>query len=602
MNADTATATPTTGKGPTPGRGTIGELWAEAAAVELPHAAYLVEDGTEWKAVSRGESAAVVRELANGFLALGLRKGDVLGIVARTSLDWVQLDYALALAGLISAPVYPNSSAQEAAYVLRHVGAAGAIVEDDLQREKLEPEHAAGTLRQLLTFSQLGDLRSRGRAYAESAPTALEERASSVSADDVYTFLFTSGTTGAPKACVITHRNYRELVESVDRIPNFIVADDVVFLWLPLAHNFGRLVHLVQPRIGCTIALCADPARIGEALPVVRPTVLPSVPRLFEKVHGTVVTRFSSETGVRRRLVDWAQDVGRRVSGERQAGRRIGRGLALQHRLADRLVFAKVKQRLGGRVRAAFSGGAPLDPEIAQFFHSLDVLILEGYGLSECTSAATANRLDRFRFGTVGVPLPGVEVETAADGEILISGPGVFSGYHDDEDATREALSPDGWLRTGDIGEIDADGFLRITDRKKDIIVTAGGKNVAPQNLENDVKRSEYVSQALVVGDRRPYLAALVTLDREPITAWAREHGHAKADPAELAGDQEVEALVAEAVADANRERASWEQIKRFAILPRDFTLENGELTPTMKLKRRVCEQHFATEIEALYR
>ena len=284
----------------------------------------------------------------------------------------------------------------------------------------------------------------------------------------------------------------------------------------------------------------------------------------------------------------------------RQAGGEVPRGLAAQHRLADRLVYSKVKARLGGRLRLANAGGAPLAPEIAEFFHALDILILEGYGLSECTTAATVNLPNAFRFGTVGRPLPGFEVEIAEDGEVLIRSSTVFKGYLNDEEATREVLDGDGWLHTGDIGELDGDGFLRITDRKKDLIVTAGGKNVAPQNLENELKTARLVSQALVVGDRKPYVAALITLDETELRKWAAAEG-ATADVAALARDDRVRAIVQAAVDEVNRDRSRYEQIKRFRILPRDFTIEHDELTPTLKLKRRVCLEHFADELRELY-
>jgi long-chain acyl-CoA synthetase len=381
---------------------------------------------------------------------------------------------------------------------------------------------------------------------------------------------------------MISHLNYYEMADKTRRMDDFAVSSDVMLLYLPLAHNFGRLMHLQAPHIGYTLAFCPDPYAVAEALPQVRPTVFPSVPRVYEKVHAAVSTAFAEETGVKRRLIDWALGVGRRVSGLRQAGRPIPRGLALQHRLADRLVYSKVKDRLGGRLRVGLSGGAPLAVEMIEFFHALDILILEGYGLTECTTAATVNRPSRFRFGTVGYALPDVEIRIAEDGEVLLRTDTTFGGYYKDEDATREVLPGDGWLRTGDLGVLDDDGFLTITERKKDILVTAGGKNIAPQNLENALKTSPLVSQALVIADRRPFVAVLITL-------------------AEEVPREGAEARIQELVDDVNRERSRYEQIKRFVILPRDFTPEQDEVTPTLKLKRRVCEQHFAAEIEQLY-
>ena len=385
---------------------------------------------------------------------------------------------------------------------------------------------------------------------------------------------------------MITHRNYYEMVGAVDDVPEFIGPDDLILLYLPLAHNFGRCLHLLSAYLGCTIAFCPDPMRVAEVAPVVKPTVLPSVPRVFEKVHTAVQASFDDATGVKRKLIDWALGVGRRVSELRQQQKPVPRRLALQHRLADRLVYSKVKDKLGGRLRLPISGGAPLAKEIAEFFHTIDILIIEGYGQTECTTASNVNMPTGFRFGTVGPAIPGVEVRTTDHGEVLVRGPNVFAGYYKDESATREVLDEEGWLHTGDVGHID-DGFLTITDRIKDIIVTAGGKNVAPQNIENALKGSKYVSQALVIGDRRPYLTALVTLD--------------EAETAKLPETADLQELVQEVVDDWNRDKASFEQVKRFTILPRDFSADEDEVTPTMKLKRKMVAEHFAGEIEALY-
>jgi long-chain acyl-CoA synthetase len=345
-------------------------------------------------------------------------------------------------------------------------------------------------------------------------------------------------------------------------------------------------MHLLGAHIGYTTAFCPDPLRLAEVIPVVRPTLLPSVPRVYEKVHTAVLAQFDQVHGPRRRLLDWALDVGRRASVLRQAGRPLPTGLAWQHRLADRLVYKKVKDRLGGRLRLGISGGAPLAKEIGELFHALDILIIEGWGLTECTTAASVNRPGRVRFGTVGPALPGFEVRVAEDGELLVRSETVFAGYYKDEAATREVLGADGWLRTGDVGSIDEDGFISITDRKKDLLVTAGGKNVAPQNLENALKASPLISQALAVGDGRPYVAALITVDPAVADGLSPE---------------QVRERVQAAVDGVNAELSRFEQIKRFTVLPRDFSAEEGEVTPTLKLKRRVVADHFAGEIEALY-
>ena len=567
-----ATATTATGTR------TIARLWQDAVARGLESPAYLVQEGEEWRPVSWAEAGQAVDEIAHGLLALGVRKGDAFAILASTRLEWVLFDFALGLIGAVGAPIYMNNSPKDAAYVAEHSEAVGVLCEDDEQRAKL----AGLELEHELTFADLPALRERGRAHAAEYPGAVDEAAAAIDENDLFTFIYTSGTTGPPKACMILHRNYYAMVDEVRQVQDFTVTDDLMLLYLPLAHNFGRCLTLLGAHIGYTIAFCPDPYAVGDALPAVRPTVFPSVPRVYEKVHTAVTAKFDEATGAKRRLIAWALQVGGRVSKLREAGSSVPARLALQHRLADVLVYSKVKSRLGGKLRIGVSGGAPLAKEIIEFFAALDILILEGYGLTECTTGAAINRPTRYRFGSVGPALPGVELRVADDGEVLIKTDTVFGGYFKDEEATREILSEDGWLRSGDVGHLDEDGFLTITDRLKDILVTAGGKNVAPQNLENALKAHAVISQALVVGDRRPYIAALITLSED-------------VDPA---GAQPA---VQRAVDDVNSDLSRYEQIKRFTILPRDFTLEAGEVTPTLKLKRRVCLEHFSKEIEGLY-
>jgi long-chain acyl-CoA synthetase len=565
---------------------TIASLWRRAAG--RTGTAYLVEDSPgEWREISWEEARTAVDEIANGLLALGVGKGDAFGILGRTKVEWVLFDFALGSIGAIGAGIYPSLPAKDCAYILEHSDAVGVLVEDDEQLAKVEAERAnLPKLEHVVGFAGLDDLRRRGREHAAANPEALEQARDAIGEGDLFTYIYTSGTTGPPKACMITHRNYYEMVSAVDAVPQFIGPDDVILLYLPLAHNFGRCLHLLAGYLGSTIAFCPDPMRVGEVAPVVKPTVLPSVPRVYEKVHTAVQASFDEATGVKRRLVDWALGVGRRASELRQRGESLPAGLAFQHRLADKLVFSKVKARLGGRLRLPISGGAPLAKEVAEFFDTIDITIIEGYGQTECTTASNVNMPGHYRFGTVGPAIPGIEVKIAEDGEVLVKGPNVFAGYYKDDEATREVLDHEGWLHTGDIGHVD-DGFLTITDRKKDIIVTAGGKNVAPQNIENALKGSKYVSQALVIGDRRPYLTALITLD--------------ETEMAKLGEGADVESLVQDVVDEWNRDKASFEQVKRFRILPRDFSLEQDEVTPTMKLRRRVVADHFAGDIEELY-
>ena len=382
---------------------------------------------------------------------------------------------------------------------------------------------------------------------------------------------------------MLTHRN---LVAAAIRVKDTLQGDaDVVLLFLPLAHSFGRLAHQGSAFHGTTVAFVAEAARVQEALQTVRPTMLPAVPRVYEKIHANVLGEIERAGGARRAIGRWALRVGAEASRLRRAGRPVPAGLALRERLADRLVFTKVKHRLGGRLRIGVSGAAPLGQDVLEFFHALGMLVIEGYGLTETSSSTTVNDPDDFRFGTVGRAVEGCEIRIDTDGEILVRAETVFAGYYKEPEATAAVLTEDGWFRTGDVGEIDADGFVKITDRKKDLIITAGGKNIAPQNLENALKASRFVSQAIVVGDRRPYVTALLTLDPDEVAASGR-------DPQELA--QEL-------VDEVNRDRVRVEQIKRFTVLPRDFSQEAGEMTPTLKLRRRVIHDHFADEIEQLY-
>jgi long-chain acyl-CoA synthetase len=563
-------------------RRTIGRLWLDAVSAGRSSPAYLVERDGAWDEVSWQQAAQTVDELAHGLLSHGIGKGDAFAILAQTTLEWALFDFAVSLVGAIGVPIYANSSARDAQFVVTHSEAVGILCEDDEQRAKVEPLGLAHTW----TFADLDELRERGRAHASEHPDAVLEAAAKVGEDDLFTYIYTSGTTGPPKACMIRQRNYYEMVAVVDELEDLTVSADLMLLYLPLAHNFGRLMHLSGPYVGFTIAFLPDPLRTADALLDVRPTVLPSVPRVYEKVHTAVLAKFDEETGLKRRIIDWALRVGHRVSALRQRGARIPRGLELQRRLADKLVYSKVQERLGGQLRIAISGGAPLGRDIAEFFDALGITILEGYGLTECTSAATVNRIGRYRLGTVGPALPGTELRLGEDGELFIRSPTVFAGYYKEEAATREVLDDEGWLGSGDIAEIDAEGFVTITDRKKDILVTAGGKNVAPANIENELKVHREISQALVIGDRRPFIAALVTLDTDSVAGLADDQK-----------DQRVQQIVDE----VNRERSRFEQIKRFVILPRDFSMEEGEVTPTLKLKRSVVLEHFAPEIDSIY-
>jgi long-chain acyl-CoA synthetase len=553
------------------------ELWHDAVRDAPDEPAYLEETGDGWRPVSWDEAAARVDELARGLLARGVRHGDRVAVLSRTRLEWILLDWAVMSIGAVVVGLYPTSSAKECEYVLGHCEAVLAFAEDEEQTRKLVSIRGTlPSLREVIPFDWLEKLEADGRLARHLQPEPVQE-------DDLATLIYTSGTTGPPKGCMLTHRN---LVTAAMRVVEGMnQPGDVVLLFLPLAHSYGRLAHQAATRRGATVALVADVARVPEALTEVRPTILPAVPRVYEKVHANALGEIERAGGLRRRIGLWALGVGGRASRARRDGRRVGGILALQERLADRLVFAKVRERLGGRLRVGISGAAPLSTDVMEFFHALGVPVIEGYGLTETASSATANEPEDFRIGTVGRPVDGAEIQLAEDGEILVRSDTVFAGYYKEPEATAAALTEDGWLRTGDVGEVDDDGFLRITDRKKDLIITAGGKNIAPQNLENALKASRFVSHALVVGDRRPYVTALLTLDEAEVASSGR-------DPQEL---------VQELVDDVNRDRVRVEQIKRFVVLPRDFSPEEGEVTPTLKLRRRVIHEHFADEIEQLY-
>ena len=579
----TSTPAPAPAETPLPAR-TAPALWRYVLDQASTTPAYLEEHEDGWHEVSWEEAGKRVEALAHGLLAHGVGRGDAVAVLARTRLEWVLLDWALLGIGAVVVGIYPTNTGPECAYILAHSESVIAFVEDDAQREKLASVEAeTPALRELFRFDDLPQLEAEGRTHAAAHPGALDDAAREIEEDDLGTLIYTSGTTGPPKACMLTHKN---LVTAALRVNTHLEGGgDVILLFLPLAHTFGRLAHHSAAYSGSTLAFVAEATRVADALGAVRPTVLPAVPRIYEKIHAGVLEQIESGGAAKRSIGMWALGVGERTSRLRRAGRPVPALLALQERVAAMLVFEKVKKKLGGRLRVGVSGAAPLGTNVLEFFHSLGMLVVEGYGLTETASSLTVNDPGDFRFGTVGRAVEGCEISLDVDGEILVRSDTVFAGYFKDPEASAAAFTDDGWFRTGDVGEIDADGFLKITDRKKDLIITAGGKNIAPQNLENALKTSRFVSQALIVGDRRPYITALITIDHAETEASGR-------DPREL---------VQEIVEDVNRDRVRVEQIKRFVILPRDFTQEDGEVTPTLKLRRKVIHEHFSDAIDELY-
>jgi len=539
-------------------RRTAPALWRHALEQHSPTPAYLEERSGGWREVSWEEAARRVDALVRALLGRGVRRGDAVAVLARTRLEWILLDWAIMSVGAVVVGLYPTNTASECGYILSHSGAVLAFAEDGEQHAKLASVFDGP----IIDFDELPELE---RSAGNASPEPVEE-------DDLATLIYTSGTTGPPKGCMLTHKN---LVAAALGVRGQLEDQtDTLLLFLPMAHSFARIAHQSATLRGSTLALVADVARVPDALRQTRPTILPAVPRVYEKIHANVVGEIERSSSVKRAIGRWALRVGATKSPS-----------SLQGRIADALVFKKVRERLGGRLRLGISGAAPLGVDVLEFFRSLNMLVIEGYGLTETASSLSVNDPEDYRFGTVGRPVDGTEVRIAEDGEILVRSDSVFSGYYKEPEATAAVFTEDGFFRTGDVGEIDADGFVKITDRKKDLIITAGGKNIAPQNLENALKASRFVSQAVVIGDRRPYVVALITLDSDEVNGSG-------ANPEEL-----VQKLVDE----VNKERVRVEQIKRFAILPRDFSQEAGELTPTLKLRRRVVQEHFSDEIESLY-
>ncbi len=573
---------------------------------------YLVPEAGAWRSVSYDEVGRVTREIACGLMSLGLSRGDRVSILCSTRYEWALADIGAVLGGFVTAPIYPSSRPEQAEFILAHCGARLLFVEDEEQHNKI-----AGALSRLPSLAHVvmltGDpagrpattgidaIRSAGRDWDAANPGAFESRTDEVGPDDELTITYTSGTTGPPKGVVSRHRNYAFLSTScLEAIP-VLRKGQTMLHFLPLAHTTGRLEHVLSCDVMIISAFARNILTVAEDLGTIRPDIMVSVPRLYEKFYAKVLATVSESGLLKKMLFRWALGVGRRVSRCRQRGETPAGMTALEFFFADRLVFRKLRARLGGRLSFFVSGGAPLSAEIAEFFHAMGVLILEGYGMTENCSVTTVNRVEAFKFGTVGRAMPGTEIGIAADGEILIRGPHVFKEYLGDPAATREAIDADGWLHSGDIGTLDSEGFLRVTDRKKDIIVTSGGKNIAPQNIENLLKNDSFVSQAFVYGDRRKYLTAILTLSPEETLAWAGRRGIAERDLERLSALPEVKAFLQKRVDSVNGQLATFEQVKKFVLLGRDFSQEAGELTPTLKIKRKVVIEKYGSLLDALY-
>jgi len=567
-----------------------------------------------WKTLTWKEVGQAVRELAAGLLALGRKKGDAVGILSASRAEWVHADFAIFSVGCVTIPIYPTYPADLIQYIVNDAGVRTLFVEDTTQLAKvLEVQGKMEGLEQIILIqAEAGktpnprvqtweQLRRLGRDSLDRVRSELEARRAGGRSDDVATIVYTSGTTGPPKGVVQTHGNHMAALDSAAQTTS-IAEGDVHLLFLPLAHSFARLEAFIGIHRGLTTAFAENIDKLRDNLPEVRPHFLCSVPRVFEKVYAGVLAKAEAGSPLKKKIFRWAVGVGKEVSRLKQAGKPVPGLLGFKYRIASKLVFSKMHAALGGRLRFAVSGGAPLSREIAEFFHAAGILILEGYGLTETCPVLTNNREDKFKFGSVGLPLPGVEIRIAPDGEILGRGGNIAKGYFKKPDATAEVFLADGWFATGDIGTLDEDGFLFITDRKKDLIVTAGGMNIAPQNIENLLKGDPFVSQVMVYGDRRPFPVALITLNPDELTAFAKAEGILTPDSAALTRHPRVVERVSRIVEERNGELQSYAKIKKFTILAGDFTVENGFLTPTLKVKRKVIRDKYQDALDQLYR
>ena len=596
---------------------TIARAAADAAERYGDRVSVRWQQNGEWRELTFAEVAEIVDEIAVGLVDLGIEPGDRVALLANTRPEWTISSLAISRAGAVVVPSYPTNSPEEVEWVLSNSDSRIVIAEDAGQaakvehvRERLENlEHVvlidADASRNEVSIEQLrerargkGDRSELDRRRAAVSPgdrSELERRCAAVSPGDPYTIIYTSGTTGPPKGVVLSHGNCASVGVMVEEL-GFVTQDDLSYLYLPLAHSFALTVQLGAFDVGGGIVYWGgDPLQIIAEVMQTTPTYFPSVPRVFEKLYALAMSMAESEDQLR-----GAVDIGLKVRQLRARGEDVPEELSVAYDRAEEALYAKVRALFGGRMEKAVVGAAPISSEILEFFYACGVPVLEGWGMTETVAIGTVNRLDAFKFGTIGLPLPGVELKIADDGEILIKGPNVFREYWRNPDATRRTFTDDGWMMTGDLGSIDDDGFVSITGRKKDIIITAGGKNLTPANLENDLKQSRWISQAVMYGDRRPYPVALITLDPDEIGPWAKERGLPE-EMAALVERQEIRELIQEVLDGANVKYAQVEQIKKFALLGHDLTQEGGELTPTLKIKRNVVNERYADVFEGLY-
>ncbi|MEZ5151907.1 AMP-dependent synthetase/ligase [Rhodococcus zopfii] len=564
-----------------------------------------------WTSATWEQTGDRVRLIAAGLIALGVEPEDRVALASSTRYEWILADFGTMCAGGATTTVYPTTNAPDVAFIVSNSGSRVVIAENQEQVDKLAAHReelpdvrkvviidGTGDGDWVISLSELEDL---GRNLLDEQPSAVRDRIDGIKPEHLATLIYTSGTTGKPKGVRLPHSAWTYTASVVDAL-GILRPDDLQYLWLPLAHVFGKVLLSVPIQVGFPTVVDGRVDKIVENLAVVRPTFMGAAPRIFEKAHARIEGMMEEEGGLKKKIFDWAVGVGLRVSTARQGGKSPSALDAVQHKIADKLVFSTIRERFGGRLRFFVSGSAPLDHDVAQWFDAVGIKVLEGYGLSETSAASFLNRPAAYRFGTVGWEFPGTEVKIAGDGEILVKGPGIMSGYHDRPDADAEAFDSDGWFHTGDIGTIDDNGFLRITDRKKDMFKTSQGKYVAPSAVAATFKGiCPYASEIVVYGEGKPYCIALIALDAEAIGEWAAKNGLGGKSFAEIARDEKTESLIAGYVDELNAQLNRWEQVKKFTILDRELTVEAGDMTPSMKLRRKVVVDRFADSISSLY-
>lgn len=592
----------------------VAEMFLARVRETPDHDAYRFPIGDEWVTRTWRQVGDQVRLWAAGLVALGVEPEQRVAIAAGTRYEWIVADLAIMSAGAATTTVYPSTIPEDVAYILADSQSQVIFAEDDAQIDKLrDRRHELPELRKVVTFDGTPDdgedawvigvdaLEKLGGDLLADQPDVVDQRVAAIDPESLATLIYTSGTTGRPKGVRLRHSSWTYEGAAVGAT-GILTADDVQFLWLPMSHSFATVLLMIQLQIGFVTAVDGRVDKIVDNLAVVRPTFMGAAPRIFEKAHGRIVTMAHSEGAAKAKIFDWAFDVGVKVSRLKQEGKPIPGLLAAKHRVADKLVFSKIRERFGGRVRFFISGASALSPEVAEWFHAAGIVIIEGYGLTETSAGTFVNRPDHVKLGTVGPPFPGTEVKIAEDGEILVKGPGVMDGYHHLDEETRATLVGDGWLATGDIGEVDEDGFLRITDRKKDLFKTSGGKYVAPSNIEALFKAlCPLASQMVVHGNERSFCSALVTLDPDAVADWADHHGMAGRPYEEVVTSDPMRAEIEGYIQELNDRLNRWETIKKFVILEHDLTIESGELTPSLKLKRRVVENNYRDRLDSLY-